>query len=76
MSEDEVWNEVMRGGDDAGEAIKDQINEKWLIMYGHVRWTENTARRIRHWSGGRGVGQSKGVRSRRIWGGDADLIRQ
>jgi hypothetical protein len=28
MSEDEVWNEVMRGGDDAGEAIKDQINEK------------------------------------------------
>jgi hypothetical protein len=28
MHEDEVWNEVMRGGDEAGETINDRIHEK------------------------------------------------
>jgi hypothetical protein len=48
ICEDKIQNEVMRGGDEIGEAINDQIDGGRLIL---IRALKNTACGARHWNG-------------------------
>jgi hypothetical protein len=73
---DKVRNEVIREEGEVEETIKDRIDEKRLMWYGHVRRTE--AHRLPRQSlERRPAGRRKGGRSRRIWnGGTAELMKE